>query len=164
MNRGFEKISFEQFSKDVADDIELYNSYLMPVRKTANSAGYDLCLLNDLTIKVNEIVKIPTGLKAYYKSDEALLLIIRSSSGFKYNLRLCNQVGVIDSDYYNNPDNEGHMWLAVQNEGSKDITIKKGDAIAQAIFTKYLVTDDDNNSVTRIGGVGSTGGAHNEKF
>lgn len=164
MNRGFEKISFEQFKRDVADDVDLYNSILMPQRKTANSAGYDLFLLNDLTLNVGEIKKVPTGLKAYYKKDEVLLLVIRSSSGFKYNLRLCNQVGVIDSDYYNNEGNEGHMWLAIQNEGSMDITIKKGDSIAQAIFTKYLVTDDDNNSATRIGGLGSTRGAHNEKF
>ena len=64
--------------------------------------------------------------------------------GFKYNVRLCNQVGVIDADYYNNEDNEGHIWLRVQNEGDKTVEFAKGDAIAQGIFMKYLTTNSDN--------------------
>ena len=63
--------------------------------------------------------------------------------GFKYNIRLCNQVGVIDADYYNNEDNEGHIWLMVQNEGDKSVEFKKGEAIAQGIFMKYLTTNSD---------------------
>lgn len=63
--------------------------------------------------------------------------------GFKYNIRLCNQVGVIDSDYYNNQDNEGHIWIKIQNEGNKDVNFKKGDAIVQGIFLKYLTTKND---------------------
>ncbi len=65
--------------------------------------------------------------------------------GFKYNIRLCNQVGVIDADYYNNQDNEGHIWLKVENESEKIITIKKGEAIVQGLFIKYLITDTDNS-------------------
>ncbi len=65
--------------------------------------------------------------------------------GFKYNIRLCNQVGVIDADYYNNQDNEGHIWLKVENEGEKTITINKGEAIVQGLFIKYLITDTDNS-------------------
>ncbi len=65
--------------------------------------------------------------------------------GFKYNIRLCNQVGVIDADYYNNPDNEGHIFVKIQNEGDKEVTIKKGDAIAQGIFMKFLITDSDKS-------------------
>ena len=99
--RGFEKISFEQFKNDIEDNIKLYNSYILPKRSTSKSAGYDFFLIKDITIKPNEIVKIPTGYKSYYQSDEALLLIIRSSLGFKYNLRLTNQIGLIDSDFYN---------------------------------------------------------------
>ena len=73
-----------------------------------------------------------------------LLLVVRSSMGFKYNVRLCNQVGVIDADYYNNEDNEGHIWLRIQNEGDKAVEFKKGEAIAQGIFMKYLTTNSDN--------------------
>ena len=143
--RDFEKISFEQFKKDIKDDSQLYSEYPLPARSSSKTAGYDIYLLEDVTLAPNEIKKIPTGLKARYEDDEVLLLVVRSGMGFKYNIRLCNQVGVIDADYYNNPNNEGHMWAKVQNEGDQTVTIKKGEAIVQGIFMKYLVTDSDNN-------------------
>ena len=88
-------------------------------------------------------MKIPTGLKCFFEKDEVLILVVRSSMGFRYNIRLCNQVGVIDSDYYNNQDNEGHIWIKVQNEGDKEITLKKDDSIVQGMFFKYLTTKSD---------------------
>ncbi len=141
--RKFEKISFEQFKKDIADDIELYNSFELPIRKTEFAAAYDFEALSDFTIKPGEIKKIPTGVKATMNSDEVLLLIDRSSQGFKYNIRMCNQVGVIDKDYYNNEDNEGHIWIKLQNEGDKDYAVKKKDGIIQGMFINYLTTDDE---------------------
>lgn len=91
------------------------------------------------------------------ESDEMLQLYVRSSLGFKYNIRLTNQVGIIDSDYYNNKDNEGHIWYSIQNHGDKEITFKKGDRTIQGIFTKYLLTSDDKlNNNERISGFGST--------
>ena len=143
--RDFEKISFEQFKKDINDDIELYNNYELPKRDSKRTAGYDIYLLKDLTILPNEIKKIPTGLKCFFPDDEVLLLIVRSSTGFKYNIRLCNQVGVVDADYYNNKDNEGHLWIKLQNEGTEIVTIKGGESLVQAIFMKYLTTDSDEN-------------------
>lgn len=142
--RDFEKISFEQFKKDVKDDIELYNEYRLPQRDSNRTAGYDLYLLEDLYIKPGEVLKLPTGLKSYFEKDEVLFMIVRSSTGFKYNIRLCNQVGVIDADYYNNESNEGHIWLKIQNESKEEVHIKKGEAIAQGIFLKYLTTNSDN--------------------
>ncbi|MBR6690987.1 MAG: deoxyuridine 5'-triphosphate nucleotidohydrolase [Bacilli bacterium] len=154
--RKFEKISFEQFKKDIKDDKELYASYSLPKRSTKNSAGYDFEALYDYTLKPGEIMKIPTGVKVVMESDDVLFLIDRSSMGFKYNIRMCNQVGVIDADYYNS-DNEGHMWIKIQNEGDKDYIVKKGDAMIQGIFIKYLKTDDDiESNVERNGGIGST--------
>lgn len=141
--RDFLKISFEQFKKDVEDNIELYESVKIPQRDSDATAGYDIYLLNDITLKSGEIMKLPTGLKCFFEKDEVLFLIVRSSMGFKYNIRLCNQVGVIDSDYYNNKDNEGHIWIKIQNEGNSDITIKRGEAIVQGIFFKYLTTKSD---------------------
>ena len=141
--RDFEKISFEQFKKDVKDDKELYGKFGLPSRETSAAAGYDFYLLEDLEIKPNEIVKLPTGVKAHYGNDEILLIIVRSSTGFKYNIRLVNQVGVIDADYYNNTDNEGHIFIKIQNEGDKTVSFKAGEAFAQGIFVKYLTTDSD---------------------
>lgn len=143
--RDFEKISFEQFKKDIKDDIDLYKQYLLPQRDSDSTAGYDIYLLEDLIIEPGEIKKIPTGVKSYFKKDEVLLLIVRSSTGFKYNIRLCNQVGVIDSDYYNNKDNQGHIWIKIQNEGNEKVIISKGESIVQGIFLKYLTTQSDNN-------------------
>ena len=85
-----------------------------------------------------------------------LLLVVRSSMGFKYNVRLTNQVGIIESDYYNNQDNEGHMWVCLQNHGDKDFILNKGDAYVQGIFVKFLTTIDDDVDTTRTGGIGST--------
>jgi len=141
--RDFEKISFEQFKKDVEDNEELYNNIKIPQRDSDATAGYDICILNDIELKQNEILKLPTGLKCFFQKDEVLLLIVRSSMGFKYNIRLCNQVGVIDADYYNNKDNEGHIWIRIQNEGNETVKLNKGEAIVQGIFLKYLTTKND---------------------
>ena len=143
--RDFEKISFEQFKKDVTEDINLYNEYKLPQRDSDSTAGYDIYLLQDLIIEPNEIKKIPTGIKSFFEKDEVLFLIVRSSTGFKYNIRLCNQVGVIDSDYYNNQNNEGHIWLKIQNEGKEKVIIPQGEAIVQGIFLKYLTTQSDKD-------------------
>lgn len=143
--RDFEKISFEQFKKDITDDIKLYNEYKLPQRDSDSTAGYDIYLLEDLIIEPGEIKKIPTGIKSFFEKDEVLFLIVRSSTGFKYNIRLCNQVGVIDADYYNNKSNEGHIWTKIQNESKEKVVIPKGDAIVQGIFLKYLTTNSDRN-------------------
>ena len=141
--RDFEKISFEQFKKDVCDDKALYDSYKLPARASSKTAGYDFYLINDIEIKPGEIIKIPTGIKAFYQDDECLLIIVKSGTGFKYNIRLVNQIGLIDSDYYNNPDNEGHMFVKIQNHGDKTVSFKAGEAVAQGIFMKYLTTQND---------------------
>ena len=62
---------------------------------------------------------------------------------------MCNQVGIIDADYYNNKDNEGHIFVCLQNESDKEVVIKKGDRFVQGIFKPYLITDDDDATETR---------------
>lgn len=155
--RKLEKISFEQFCKDIKDDIELYNSYSLPERKTKNSAGYDFYSIIDFVLKPNETIKVPLGIKVCMNEDEFFGLYVRSSLGFKYNVRLCNQVGIIDSDYYNNIDNEGHMWVKLENHGDNDFIVKKGDRLVQGIFQKYYTVDDEKEiKEERISGLGST--------
>ena len=152
--RKFEKVSLEEFSKYY--DRSLYGEFSLPKRMSQNSAGYDFFAIEDFTIKPGEIKKIPTGYKATFGSDEVLFLLVRSSMGFKYNIRMTNQVGVIESDYYNNIDNEGHIFVSLQNEGDKDFKVNKGDAYAQGIFMKFLLVDEDNATDIRMGGIGST--------
>ena len=158
--RRFEKISLEEFSKYY--DKKLYEEYDLPKRMTSHSAGYDFFAIEGFTLMPGEIKKIPTGYKATFGSDEMLMILVRSSMGFKYNVRMTNQVGIIESDY-NNIDNEGHMFVSLQNEGDRDFVVKKGEGYAQGIFTKFLICDDDVTTNERQGGLGSTNKERNDE-
>ena len=159
--RKFEKVSIDEFSKYY--DKTLYEEYDLPKRMTSHSAGYDFFAIEGFTIKPGEIKKIPTGYKATFGNDEMLMILVRSSMGFKYNVRMTNQVGIIESDYYNNIDNEGHMFVSLQNEGDRDVVVKKGEGYAQGIFTKFLICDDDVITNERKGGLGSTNKERNDE-
>lgn len=159
--RKFEKVSIDEFSKYY--DKKLYEEYDLPKRMTSHSAGYDFLAIEGFTIKPGEIKKIPTGYKATFGNDEMLMILVRSSMGFKYNVRMTNQVGIIESDYYNNIDNEGHMFVSLQNEGYRDFVVKKGEGYAQGIFTKFLICDDDITTNERQGGLGSTNKERNDE-
>ena len=132
----------------------------LPVRKTKYSAGYDIEAVEDTIIpsfkKGMKPTLIKTGLKAYMMEDEVLILANRSSNPGKKGLILANSIGVIDSDYYGNPDNDGHIMFAFFNIKDEDIEIKKGEAIGQGIFQKFLTVDDDVAQGERKGGFGST--------
>lgn len=155
--RKFEKISFEEFKKSVSEDKEYYEQYGLPKRNTKYSAGYDFSSLIEKNLVPGESILIPTGIKASLEKDDVLLIIIRSSLGFKYNIRLVNQVGVIDSDYYNNESNEGHILIKLKNEGEQDYLIERGSRIAQGIIVKYNTVDDEEElTEERKGGIGST--------
>ena len=131
----------------------------MPVRKTKNSAGYDVESASDIVIEPYKNgmkpTLIPTGLKAYCQDDEYYILVNRSS-GPKKGLVMANSIGIIDADYYGNESNDGHFYFQYWNFGDKPLEIKKGDVIGQVIFQKYLTVDDDNATGMRTGGFGST--------
>ena len=132
----------------------------LPERKTKHSAGYDVEAAEDTIIpsfkKGMKPTLVKTGIKAYMQDDEVLFLYNRSSNPKKKGLILANSVGVIDKDYYENPDNDGHIMFAFYNIKEEDIEIKKGEAIGQAIFQKFFITDDDNATGLRESGFGST--------
>ena len=172
-------MKFEQVSK--------YPDAVLPVRKTAKSAGYDFTVAKDIIIpsysdQVLEMVRwgrgghtytltemanlskelktkptlVPTGIKCELDSNTYLELSVRSSCPLKYWLILANGVGIIDADYYNNPDNEGHIYFQMINLSPFDIQLHKGDVIGQGIIKPYLTTEDDSASGERLGGFGST--------
>ena len=101
---------------------------------------------------------VPTGIKCQLESDCYLELSVRSSTPLKHWLILANGVGIIDGDYYNNPDNEGHIYFQLINLSPFDIRLKKGDKIGQGIIKKFEITDDDYKyeKKERAGGFGST--------
>ena len=132
----------------------------LPIRKTKYSAGYDIEAAEDCVIPAFKPGQTPTliktGLKAYMADDEYLMLCNRSSNPKKKGLILANSVGIVDKDYYGNPDNDGHIMFAFYNVKAEDTLIKKGDEIGQEIFKKYLAVDNDNAEGERTGGFGST--------
>lgn len=141
INRGFEILQGYENS-----------GIILPTRKTAFSAGYDLQAAENVFVSKDKISLVPTGLKAFMLSDEVLMIYIRSSLAVKYGVTLANGVGVIDADY------NGHIILPVVSFFS-EFEIKKGMRIAQGIFQKYLPIDGDKIGIgaIRTGRFGSTG-------
>lgn len=170
-------MKFERVSK--------YPDAVLPVRKTAKSAGYDFTVAEDIIVpsyqklldkfpknhinlvslegmsiltknlKVKPTL-VPTGIKCELNDNTYLELSVRSSCPLKYWLILANGVGIIDADYYNNPDNEGHIYFQMINLSPFDIQLHKGDVIGQGIIKPYLTTEDDSAFGERLGGFGST--------
>lgn len=162
---------------------------IMPIRKTKDSAGYDLfaaetCVVpslwnmavdaqtlwpvpDDEYVTMQDMAQftketgfkptlISTGVKCKLDPNTWLQLSVRSSSPLKYWLMLGNGIGVIDGDYYNNPDNEGEIFLQIYNLSPFNIEIREGEAIGQGIILPYLKTEDDISFGVRVGGFGST--------
>lgn len=131
----------------------------LPKRKTKHAAGYDFEAAEDIVIHpgYNKPTLVKTGIKAYMKEDEVLYIFNRSSNPKKKKLILANSVGVIDGDYYSNEDNDGHIMFAYYNVSDEDVTIKKGEAIGQGVFQKFLKVDEEEEIQNeRKGGFGST--------
>lgn len=183
-----EGFKFEKVSKYADVDLP------MPTRGTADSAGYDLVVAEDMVLKpyehfamklrdgaavdddywrftkpltLDEMAKttkelgakvqlVPTGMKAYMPKGYYLKLVVRSSTPLKHWLILANSEGIIDRDYADNPDNEGHIFFQIINLAPFAIQLKRGDKIGQGIFCKYETTEDDAAEGERMGGFGST--------
>lgn len=173
-------IKFEKVSR--------FPDAVLPIRKTAHSAGYDLTVAEDIcvppvvnhiktldnqyttyisTLNLKEVATltktlgakptlVSTGVKCQLDPGYYLELSPRSSTPLKYWLVMANSVGIIDADYYNNPDNEGEIFLQLINLSPFNIQLHKGDVIGQGIIKKYEVTDDDKAIGERLGGFGST--------
>lgn len=155
----FEKVSIKQFCEgcEREDAAGIYEKIKLPCRATSGSAGYDFFAPFDITLRPNETIKVPTGIRVRIDEGWVLSIYPRSGLGFKYRLQLNNTVGIIDSDYYNS-DNEGHIFIKITNDTNegKTVEIPAGTAFAQGIFTEYGITVDDSADGVRNGGMGST--------
>lgn len=146
-------VKFEKVNK-ITEDIKL------PERSTLNSAGYDFFAIEDVTLPAKKLTRVMTGVKCELMSNQVLILANRSSNPSKKGLILANGIGVVDADYYGNPDNDGEMGFEFYNILDEDIVIKKGEKLGQGIIIKFDKTEDDyisNPYKTRVGGFGSTG-------
>ena len=163
----FENVSLEQFRSDfMKQDIEtnsISNPPQLPQRSTNGSAGYDFIAPFDIKIPFGKSMIVPTGIKCAIREGWFLALFPRSGQGFKFGIEIANTVGIIDEDYYNNENNEGHIMVKITNKDisiHKDFEVKAGQAFCQGIFLPYGVTVDDDKieKAVRTGGMGSTGG------
>lgn len=157
----FEKISKTQYFRDcVGKYFFAYDDIRLPQRGTAKSAGYDFFSPIDFTLKPGGVIMLPTGIKFDCDDNMFLGCYPRSGHGFKYGIMLTNTVGIIDADYYNNPSNEGHIWVKITYPKSEinnePFVVKKGDAIFQGIIHRYFTVRDDDATAERVGGFGST--------
>jgi len=141
----------------VIDKYRKFEDVKLPLRGSKTSSGYDF-YSND------EMIRLQPGnqhifwsdIKAYMLPDEELKIHIRSSIAIKKGLSLVNQVGIIDSDYYSNINNDGNIGICIKNNANFYVDIFKDDRIAQGIFSKYLESDNCNSIEDRVGGIGST--------
>lgn len=147
--RGFELVKEEARQNKV-------KCILLPKRSTKNSAGYDFFLPKNIAILPHSTILLWTDVKAYMQEDEVLQLHIRSSIG-KRGITLSNCTGIIDSDFYSNPSNDGNICIMLRNMTDEIVELMGGEKIMQGIFTKFLLADNDNATEERIGGIGSTG-------
>ena len=178
----------------------------LPKRSTVRSAGYDISIIHpevfnlmkdhglDMDTAWAEVIKekkevfylpenkvnylFPTGLKVQIPNNkqEFLGIFIRSSVGVKQGIKLSNQTAIIDADYYNNADNEGHILIPLDiplrnNPGQQPSLFLEPEytqsrylvfdgptmRVCQGIFLPYAITDDDEANGERVGGLGSTG-------
>ena len=147
--RGFEPVR-EEFRQN--------EEYYMPKRSTKASAGYDFATPVRIVLHHHEHSRIiPTDIKVSMGEDEFLACHVRSSLGMKKGISLTNITGIIDSDYYSNPDNDGNICFQLKNNSEHTVIIEKGEKVFQGIFQKYLKTDSDEINSKRTGGIGSTG-------
>ena len=166
----FHKVAFDTFLRDAVNHVQFdeedddfipkmraaYDAIPIPTRKTACSAGYDFVTPFFIRLRPGESILFPTGIKAEMANFNVLFLFVRSSIGLKKHCMLPSGVGVIDADYYNNPDNEGDIFMSLQNVGKESVTINAGERVAQGVFLSYDTVYHDDASGMRTGGIGST--------
>lgn len=157
----FEKVSLEQYIKDSGGTMEMahetYNDIKLPARKTRYSAGHDFHMPYGVNVQPGKSICIPTGIRCKMINNYVMLIFPRSSLGIKKHMMIANTIPVIDSDYYMNDDNEGHIFICIKNCGDEVLNLKAGEAFAQAVFVEYGAADNGDVEAERTGGIGSTG-------
>ena len=169
----FEKVSLTEFSRAIKHQFgeqfddetvqKMHENIKLPKRMTQGSAGYDFFAPFYFFLPSWGDIVIPTGIKVEINDGWFLEIYPRSGTGMKHYLRIAN-VPIIDSDYYGNPTNEGHIMIKLRKESglrdtstpSPDVEFLTGAAYCQAIFKEYGITSDDSAEGERTGGFGST--------
>lgn len=151
------EIKFE-FTGRLKEDSEGGPYRRLPERSTKKSAGYDFFNPERVEIEPHTVKIVPTHIKAKFPDDVQLKLLNRSSNPKKKGVMLANGVGLVDADYYGNPDNDGNIGFMFYNFTDNVTVFEEGEKLGQGVFEKYLtVTNEDEITAERSGGFGSTG-------
>lgn len=160
----FEKVSFEQWKKDLGVSLpedtlkKWYDEIKLPSQATKASAGLDFCMPYNLNFEAGSKYRIATGIRwkaGERDSGQVLLIVPRSGLGFKYGIKLSNTIGVIDADYCNS-DNEGHIIISLENPSNQDVELAQGKPFVQGIIVNYEIPEGAESTDERNGGFGST--------
>ncbi|MBR2823355.1 MAG: deoxyuridine 5'-triphosphate nucleotidohydrolase [Clostridia bacterium] len=154
----FLHVSEAQYIRDMGtrQDVLPVEEIPLPKRSTRGSAGYDFVSPVKTVIPAGGQAVIPTGIRCEMEEGWVLMLFPRSGLGFRYQTRLSNTVGIIDSDYAL-ADNEGHIQVSLRNPLDRELEIGKGERFCQGIFLPYGLAEEEADFAQRKGGMGSTG-------
>ncbi len=130
----------------------------LPQYMTPGSSGIDIYAANDedITIAAGAIVLVPTGIAISIPDGYEAQIRPRSGLALNHGLTLLNTPGTIDADY------RGEIKVIVINLGDKEYILKKGERIAQMIFTsveraELIEAESLDDTVRGAGGFGHTG-------
>lgn len=128
----------------------------LPARATPQAAGYDIRSTTEVVLNPGEIRLISTGLIMELPEGMECQVRPRSGLALKHGITLPNSPGTIDPDY------RGEVKIIIQNLGSEQVTLIRGERIAQLVFSLFQspeVSEVKELSNTDRGedGFGSTG-------
>lgn len=160
----YDELFTQMLEHDAKNPVEMFADILAGDMSTLDTTPKTLEELAAITKELKtKPTLVSTGMKCKLDPGTYLALTVRSSCPLKHWIMLGNSVGIIDGDYYNNPDNEGEIFFQVYNMSPFPIQLKKGDGIGQGIISPYFMTEDDKTFNKRTGGFGSTDVGHTDQ-
>lgn len=142
--------------QDIVVKVKALDNLLIPEYATVGAAGADLKSAENGVIKPGEIKLVKTGLFLEIPDGYEGQVRPRSGLALKFGVTVLNSPGTVDSDY------RGEVGVILINHGNKDFVYKKGDRIAQLIFSKVIkpkfeIVEQINTTTRGSGGFGHTG-------
>lgn len=128
----------------------------LPEYAHPTDAGADVFANESVTLMGGETVIVKTGIKVAIPIGYEIQIRPRSGLSYKTGLRVANAPGTIDSDY------RGEVGVIMYNTSDENITIFKGDKIAQMVLSevpmiKWSEVESLDETERGEGGFGSTG-------
>ena len=137
---------------------KLHSDVNIPKYETEGSSGLDLeaYIEKDLRLLSGERKLVPTGVGVAMPNNFEIQIRPRSGLAYKNGISVVNTPGTIDSDY------RGEIKVLLINLGTKAVTIKKFQRIAQMVICPIIKANlkevqELPGTIRGAGGFGSTG-------